>query len=80
MSEELEAIVMRCLEKSVQMRFQTVSELADALEPFAESSLVSVGRIRRLSVPSTAPISPLATGPSSAQDLKADAFGTTERA
>jgi eukaryotic-like serine/threonine-protein kinase len=48
--DELDAIVRRCLEKKVQNRFQSVSELASALEPFrASNSLVSVGRIRRLS-------------------------------
>jgi hypothetical protein len=49
-SEALDAVVRRCLEKKTQQRFQTVSELATALEPFrAGDSLVSVGRIRRLS-------------------------------
>jgi serine/threonine protein kinase len=49
-TEELDAVVRRCLEKKTQQRFQTVSELATALEPFrAGDSLVSVGRIRRLS-------------------------------
>ncbi len=49
-SEQLDAVVRRCLEKKTEKRFQTVSELATALEPFrAGDSLVSVGRIRRLS-------------------------------
>jgi serine/threonine protein kinase len=49
-TEALEAIVARCLEKKVHQRFQSVSELATALEPFRSAgSLVSVGRIRRLS-------------------------------
>ncbi|MEA2751339.1 MAG: eukaryotic-like serine/threonine-protein kinase [Myxococcales bacterium] len=48
--EELDAIVKRCLEKKVEKRFQSVAELASALEPFRRTgSLVSVGRIRRLS-------------------------------
>ena len=46
----LDAVIQRCLEKKVQKRFQSVAELASALEPFrASNSLVSVGRIRRLS-------------------------------
>jgi serine/threonine-protein kinase len=59
---ELDAIVARCLEKKVQNRFQSVSELASALEPFrSANSLVSVGRIRRLSnAPPTRTVVPVA--------------------
>lgn len=56
-SEELEAVVMRCLEKDVKRRWQRVSDLAIALEPFrGEQSLVSIGRIVRLSGGPPAPI------------------------
>jgi serine/threonine-protein kinase len=48
--EELDAVVMRCLEKDRDRRIQSVAELARALVPFAaERSLASVARI--LSVP-----------------------------
>jgi serine/threonine-protein kinase len=67
---ELDAIVQRCLEKKVESRFQSVSELASALEPFrADNSLVSVGRIRRLSnAPSQRRVMPAAP-PSSKRAL-----------
>jgi eukaryotic-like serine/threonine-protein kinase len=53
-SEAIEAIVLACLQKDVRRRLQSVSELATALEPFrSDTSVVSVGRIRRLSTPST---------------------------
>jgi eukaryotic-like serine/threonine-protein kinase len=56
-SEELESVVMRCLEKDVKRRWQSVSELAVALEPFRSGgSLVSIGRIVRLSGPPSAPL------------------------
>ncbi len=44
--KELDAIVMRCLEKDLKSRIQDLGELARALEPFAlESSRVSIKRI-----------------------------------
>jgi serine/threonine protein kinase len=64
-SEELESVVMRCLEKSLKKRFQSVSELATALEPFTSAgSLVSVGRIRRLSASPSAALPHLASSAS----------------
>ncbi len=71
-SAELEAVVMRCLEKDVKRRWQRVSDLAVALDPFrGERSLVSIGRIVRLSGPPSAPIPELegARAPSSSQIL-----------
>ena len=70
LSAELEAVVMRCLEKDVKRRWQRVADLAVALEPFrGERSLVSIGRIVRLSGPPSAPIPELegARAPSSSQ-------------
>jgi eukaryotic-like serine/threonine-protein kinase len=46
---ELEAVILRCLEKDVARRFQNVAELALALLPFAhERSRLSVQRIARV--------------------------------
>ena len=45
----LEAVVMRCLEKDRNKRFQDIGELVTALAPFADTTVVSVDRIVRLS-------------------------------
>jgi serine/threonine-protein kinase len=46
--EGLVAVVMRCLEKEIDQRFQNAAELAEALEPFGpERAARSVERIRR---------------------------------
>ncbi|APR83249.1 serine/threonine protein kinase [Minicystis rosea] len=44
----LEDVVLRCLAKDPNARFQTVATLARALAPFAESSDASVDRIARM--------------------------------
>ncbi|MEZ4263670.1 MAG: serine/threonine-protein kinase [Polyangiaceae bacterium] len=63
-SAELEAVVMRCLEKDVKRRWQRVSDLAIALEPFrGDHSLVSIGRIVRLSGPPSGPLPGLQIAP-----------------
>jgi serine/threonine-protein kinase len=44
---EVEDVIRRCLEKNPEHRFQTVGELALALEPFADrASVPSIARIR----------------------------------
>jgi eukaryotic-like serine/threonine-protein kinase len=74
-SEELEVVIRRCLEKNVKNRFQSVSELAEALAPFADpGSLVSVGRIRRLSAPPSDRLPHLAQ-PSSGKSFRAVTAG-----
>jgi eukaryotic-like serine/threonine-protein kinase len=47
-SPGFEAVVMRCLAKDVNLRYQSVAELAEALLPYAPGSQVSVQRIVRL--------------------------------
>jgi eukaryotic-like serine/threonine-protein kinase len=85
-SEELDAIVRACLEKDVARRIHSVSELAQALEPFATGGVVSVDRIRRLvplgdvqsSSSSNRYPSAVPPGPFGAPSLSVDA--ATERA
>ncbi len=45
---ELEAVVMRCLEKNPDDRFASVAELVQALSPFAPGSEALVSRIARM--------------------------------
>jgi serine/threonine-protein kinase len=79
-SEELEAVVSRCLEKKVQNRFQSVSAMASALEPFrGAGSLVSVGRIRRLSAAPSARDVSVAVAPSAGQGV-VDVGAATDKA
>ena len=52
---ELEAVVMRCLEKDVTRRFQSIAEVVTALAPMATGgSQISVERVLRLSAGSGA--------------------------
>jgi serine/threonine protein kinase len=57
-----EATVMRCLEKDMARRFQSVGELANALEPFASAAgkLTAAG-VRRMSATILAPEAPAPT-------------------
>lgn len=45
---ELEAVVLRCLDKNPQSRFATIAALAEALAPFSPASHLSVERIARV--------------------------------
>jgi serine/threonine-protein kinase len=64
----LEAVVMRCLEKDAQRRFQDVAALAEALAPFgpadARAAAYRISRVVRGTQPSSA-------------DVQADAVATT---
>jgi serine/threonine-protein kinase len=55
---ELEAIILRCLEKDRARRFATVGELALALAPFAPSASAVVESILRMSPPLSPPRAP----------------------
>lgn len=56
---DLEAIILRCLEKSLDRRIQTVAELAEALQRFGtEQSRLSARRIARISMSGEATLSP----------------------
>ncbi|WP_437668836.1 serine/threonine protein kinase [Sorangium sp. So ce131] len=46
---ELDQLILRCLEKDVNRRVQTVAELAEGLAPFApQQAVVSLGRLLKL--------------------------------
>jgi serine/threonine protein kinase len=46
---ELEAVVMRCMSRDLEARFQNVADLADALAPFGRDEMrASAGRIRHI--------------------------------
>ncbi len=62
---ELDAIVMRCLERDPERRFPSVSDLAEALLPFASpAGQTSIERILRTVAP-TSMVMPVHGGPSS---------------
>jgi serine/threonine protein kinase len=50
---ELVAVVMRCLEKKPEDRFQDVSGLAEGLAPFAPAASISAERVARIVAAST---------------------------
>jgi serine/threonine-protein kinase len=67
-SRELEAVVMRCLEKNVDRRFASVAELAAALRPFASAEgKTSIERIGRIGGTSSSNLAskPIVVAPSS---------------
>ncbi len=64
---ELEAVVMRCLEKNVDRRFASVTELATALRPFASAEgKTAIERIARIGGTSSGNLArPIVVAPSS---------------
>jgi serine/threonine-protein kinase len=57
--EELDVVIMRCLEKRPDDRFATVAELVRALAPFAPDSQALVARIARMTATRPAGMTPL---------------------
>ena len=71
-----DAVVMRCLEKDVSRRVQTVSELAAALRPFASpEGQLAVDRIARIA---GAPPPPISSVPIRVELPRGTAFATSD--
>jgi serine/threonine-protein kinase len=66
---ELEAVVMRCLEKNVDRRFASVADLANALRPFAsmegKTHIERIARIGGVSSGNLSQAKPIVVAPSS---------------
>jgi eukaryotic-like serine/threonine-protein kinase len=72
----LEHAILRCLEKDVTRRCQSLAELASLLAPFASPvGTLSAGRVARMGPPQASSFAPVAA--TSAGDV--GAFGITER-
>jgi serine/threonine-protein kinase len=61
---ELEAVIMKCLEKKPDNRYPNVAELAADLEPFSSTSRARVERIQRLVFGTTNPPRSVPSAPS----------------
>jgi serine/threonine-protein kinase len=77
-SPELAAVIRKCLEKPPSKRFQSIPDLAEALDPFrSDTSIVSIGRMRRVSEAAPSMCAPLPE--SSRQPMSAPkAFASTD--
>jgi eukaryotic-like serine/threonine-protein kinase len=72
-----DAVVMRCLEKDMSRRVQSVSELAAALRPFASAEgQFAVDRIARIGGP--APPPPVSSAPVRVESGRGTAFVTSD--
>jgi serine/threonine protein kinase len=82
-SEGLNAVVLKCLEKEPSRRFENVADLAAALEPYSESSKGSSDRIAAvLNVPSRPPmvsISAISSTSNPKIGTGGTAWGTTQQ-